>query len=165
MAKKAAKSAKSAKSAEVAEAAEGSTDDRILAFIKEVNRQKEEIAKAERPQWKTNQNFSWVEGKPDVIVLHVEKNIKTLVEIAAFLAQKEEAYMHVAADLGVEAPPFTWNGFSVADWLEDIKMRINKVQINSKRAKLEALEERLGKIVSPELRAQMELEAIAAELG
>lgn len=148
-----------------AQAAEGSTDEKILGLIKEVNRQKEEIAKAEKPQWKTNQNFPWVEGKPDVIVLHVERNIKTLLEIAAFLVQKEESYMHVAADLGVDAPPFTWNGFPVADWVEDVKMRINKVQIASKKAKLEALEERLGKIVSPELRAKMELEAIAAELG
>ena len=67
--------------------------------------------------------------------------------------------------LQVEAPPFEWTGFPVKDWLEDIKTRIDKLQIQSKKAKLETLEKRLNKIVSPELRAQMELDAIAAELG
>ena len=57
-----------------------------------------------------------------------------------------------------------WNGFSVNDWIDDIKTRINKVQIASKKVKLEHLESRLNAIISPELRAEMELEAISAEL-
>lgn len=143
----------------------GTTDQKTLDLIKEVARQKAEIAKAEKPKWQTNCNFSYEEDSAKTIVLHVERDIKTLVNIAAFLVKKEEAYMEVAADLGVEAPSFTWKGFSVVDWLEDVKMRINKIQIASKKAKFEALEERLNKIISPELRAEMELEAIANELG
>lgn len=145
--------------------AAGGTDQKTLDLIKEVARQKAEIAKAEKPKWQTNCNFSYKEGSPDVVVLHVERSIKSLVDIAAFLVKREEAYLEVAASLGVEAPAFTWNGFSVADWMEDVKMRINKIQIASKKAKFEALEERLNKIISPELRAEMELEAIANELG
>lgn len=145
-------------------AAAGSTDQKTLDLIKEVARQRAEIAQAEKPNWKTNCNFSWVEGKADVIVLHVEKDIKKLIQIAAFLAEKESSYLDMAAQLGVEAPPFTWNGYGVGEWIEDIKARINKIQINTKKAKFELLEERLNKIISPELRAQMELEAIANEL-
>lgn len=147
-------------------AAAGTTDQKTLDLIKEVARQRAEIAQAEKPNWRTNCNFAWVEGKADVIVLHVEKDIKKLIQIAAFLADKEESYLGMAAQLGVsEAPPFTWNGYGVGDWIEDIKTRINKIQINVKKSKFEALEERLNKIISPELRAQMELEAIAAELS
>jgi hypothetical protein len=68
--------------------------------------------------------------------------------------------------VGVENPPaFAWGNSSVADWLDDIRTRIGKIQIGEKRKKLEALEERLNKVISPELRAKMELDAIAAELS
>ena len=143
------------------------TDQQVLDFIKEVTRQKEEISKAEKPNWSTNCSFSYIEGKTnDAINLHVESNVKNLICIAAFLKNMEKSYKETAVLLGVEAPPeFTWSGFSAADWLEDIKMRLNKIQIVSKRKKLEALEERLNKIVSPELRTKLELEAIAALLN
>ena len=67
--------------------------------------------------------------------------------------------------LGVEGTPeFTWSSFTVQQWLDDIKARINKVQIATKKKALEHLETRLNAVISPELRAEMELEAISAEL-
>jgi hypothetical protein len=144
--------------------AAATTDQRTLDLIKEVQKQKAEIAKVDRPNYKTNGSFAYVEGKSDVIALRVESDVKKLICIASFLKDKEASYSQVAQELGVDAPAFTWNGFSTADWLEDIKLRIGKIQIATKRAKLEALEERLNKIISPELRAEMELAAIADSL-
>lgn len=43
-------------------------------------------------------------------------------------------------------------------------VRIMKIQIASEKEKLESLETRLNKIISPEKRAELELEAIEAEL-
>ena len=142
------------------------TDKKTLELIKEVQRRKEEIAKAEKPSYKTNCSFSYIEGKAaDAINLHVEASVKNLICIAAFLKDKEEAYAEVAQELGVaDVPAFTWNGSSVAEWIADIKARINKIQIAAKKKQLETLEARLGAIVSPELRAELELEAIAKEL-
>lgn len=141
------------------------TDQKTLDLIKEVKRQKEEISQAERPNWITNCSFSHTEGKQnDQINLHVEANVKTLIMIVAFLKDRERSYNEAAAELGVEAPAFSWSGFSVADWISDIKSRINKIQIASKRKKLETLEARLNAIISPELRTEMELEAIMGEL-
>lgn len=141
-----------------------STDDMTLELIKQVAKQKEEISKAERPTWITNCSFSYTEKSSDAINLHVESNIRNLVCIAAFLKEKEKSYQEAAETLGVEAPAFTWGGHSVKEWLEDLKLRINKIQIASKRKKLETLENRLNAIISPELKAKMELEAIASEL-
>jgi hypothetical protein len=45
-----------------------------------------------------------------------------------------------------------------------MSFQTNKVQIASKREKLSKLEERLKKIISPELQAELELEAIESEL-
>ena len=140
------------------------TDDKTLQLINAVKVQKEEISKAERPTWITNCSFSYTERPNDAINIHVEANIRNLVCIAAFLKEKEKSYKEAAETLGVDAPAFTWGGHSVNEWLEDLKLRINKIQIASKKKKLEILESRLNAIISPELRAKMELEAIANEL-
>jgi hypothetical protein len=69
--------------------------------------------------------------------------------------------------LGVENPPdfkFTWDNFTADEWIGDIKARIAKIQISAEKEKLENLEKRLNKIVSPEKRAELELEAIEQEL-
>lgn len=140
-------------------------DDITLKLINEVNRRKAEIAKAERPTWKTNCSFAYVEGNPATTNLHVASNIRDLVCIASFLRDKEKSYANAAKELGVDAPKFSWCGSSVEDWLEDIKTRISKLEIASRRKKLEELESRLNSIISPDLRRQMELEAIQKELA
>jgi hypothetical protein len=142
------------------------TDKTTLVLIAEVKKRKDEIAKLERPNWKTNCSFSYTEGKLDnPINIHVETKLPVLISIVGFLQARRKAYASAADTLEVESPPdFKWSGFSLADWTEDIKTRINKIQIASKREKLKKLEERLDKIISPELRTKMELEAIQAEL-
>lgn len=140
------------------------TDSKTLELIKKVQKQKEEIAKAERPNWITNCSFSYIEHSAKTVNLHVCRDIHEMVCIVAFLNEREKSYGEAVKELGVDAPAFKWNGFSVSDWVHDVKTRIDKVQIADKKKKLEILENRLNKIISPELRAELELEAIAAEL-
>ena len=140
------------------------TDSKTLELIQEVKKRKEEIASAERPNWKTNCSFPH-DGTSASTNIHVESSIYNLVSIVAFLRSKEVAYKEAADHLGVDAPAFSWGNSSVSDWVDDIKTRINKIQIVTKKKKLEALESRLNLIISPELRAQLELEAIEAELS
>jgi len=140
------------------------TDSKTLELIKKVQQQKQEIAKAERPNWVTNCSFSYIEGSSKTVNLHVCRDVREMVCVVAFLKEREKSYISAVKELGVDAPEFKWNGFSVSDWVNDVKTRIDKVQIADKKKKLEALEDRLNKIISPELRAELELEAIAAEL-
>lgn len=142
------------------------TDKKTLDLINEVKKQKADIAKADRPQYRTNCSFAYIEGSSQTTNIQVESNIRNLIGIAAFLLDKEKSYKEAAKTLGVESPPeFTWSGFSAADWIEDLKTRITKAQIAVKRKKLEALETRLNSIISTELRAELELAAITEELG
>jgi len=138
---------------------------KILALIKEVNTQRQAIARAERPNYKTHCGY-YSHRFPNVN-LQVEANIRMLLMIAGELIETNSSYYLAADKMGVsvqDAPAFLWQGHSLEDWLNDIKLRIDKIQITSKQKKLEVLEERLNKIVSPELRAEMELEAIEKEL-
>lgn len=142
-------------------------DQKTLDLIKEVKARKAEISRAERPNWKTNCSFSWVEGSSSgAINIHVQTDIRLLISMAAHLHGKAEAYNDAARWLGVEnPPPFTWNSYPTGEWIDDIKARIDKVLIATKKQKLEALESRLNAVISPELKREMELEAITAELG
>lgn len=144
-----------------------STDKKTLELIQLVKTQKAEIAKLNKPSYKTNCSFSYDEGRSNNAVnIHVETDVRKLISFAAFLVSMEKSYKETAKLLAVECvPDFTWNGYPTSEWLEDLKTRINKVQIGAKRVKLESLEARLKKIISPELQAELELEAIQSELS
>lgn len=142
------------------------TDLRVLQLIREVKQRNQEIARLDKPNWLTNCSFSYVEGSNQTINLHVEQDVRRLVDIAGFLLVRGDAYNRAATELGLASfPPFTWNGFPVAEWLEDIKTRIGKLQISVKRKSLEDAERRLNAIMSPDLRAELELEAITKDLN
>ena len=143
------------------------SDKKTLELIQEVRRQKREIEKAEKPNWLTNCSFSYSEGSESAktVNLHQESNVRNLVMLVAFLLEREKSYKTAIAELKVDCPAFSWGGFATTDWISDVKTRIAKIQIASKRKKLEVLEGRLNNVISPELRAQMELEDIQNELG
>lgn len=143
------------------------TDDTTMKLINEVNRQKKEIASLERINWKTNCSFSYTENPSNSIPLQVETDVRKLVLIVAFLLEKEASYIAAAKLLGIESttPELVWNNFPINAWIEDIGMRIKKVQIADKHKRLETLEARLNAIISPELRAELELKDVQKMLG
>lgn len=129
-----------------------------------MQKRKQEIADAERPNWKTNCSIR----HPLTGVthnLHVEASLATLMSLVVELAIRKEAHERVCPNWGVDPGVATLHGFPLQDWLHDLSLRICKVQVSDKKLQLEKLEARLNAIVSPELRAQMELEAIQQELG
>ena len=141
-------------------------DETTLKLIEEVKRRRAEISKAERSTWLTNSSFAYVEGSSNTVNIKVITDLKVLIAIAAFLKGQEANYKAAAVELGVESPPsFTWGGFSLSDWMEDLKTRIAKIQLEAKRQKLATLEARLDAVISPELKREMELAKIAEELG
>lgn len=143
------------------------TDAAILDLIKQVNAKKAAIKKAERPSFKTNMNISWPgQGGLTAVNLLTLTDVSVLISIVGFLLEKGNGYAEASKILEVEnPPPLQWCGFGVNDWIIDIKARIGKIQITEEQRKLDLLEERLQKIVTPELRAKLEIQAITAELG
>ncbi len=143
-----------------------SVDQKTLAMIEKVKEKKSQIAKLERPNYKTNMSFSYGFNRNESINLQTVNDVRELLNIAAFIQTRAAAYYEAAKTLKVTQPPsFEWNGFSSTDWLDDIELRINKSQITAKKKELEQLESRLNSIISPELRAQMELEEIERQLS
>lgn len=139
------------------------TDDQVALLLADVQRRKTEIAKAEKPRWQTNCSFA--APALGTVNIQVEASIVTLIRILAIIRSAERDYKEAASVLNLTAvPEFKWQNSTVEEWTADIKARITKLEIGAKQAQLQVLEDRLNKIVTPELRAQMELAAIHQEL-
>ena len=135
-----------------------------LELIKQVQAKRDEIAKVSRPQWKTNCNFTFP-GASKSINLHIQADLKTLVSMAAVLLSHKDYYEKALVLLNKKDLTPDWYGSTVDDWIEDIQTRIGIVGLNKKRQQLKLLEDRLDLIISPELKRQMEIEAIQKELN
>ncbi len=139
------------------------TDKKTRELFAIVQKKKSEIKAAEKPQWKTNCAFYFAESPKDPFNLQITTDVAALVRALAFLYEKEASFQAAAKDLGADIS-FEWHGYSTETCKVDIQARINNIQIEKKKKELEALEKRLDNILSPELKAEMELEAIMKEL-
>lgn len=140
------------------------TDKQVQDLFKIVQTKKAEIAKAEKPNWLTNCSFGYNKDSSSRSNIQVVADVEELVHILGFLIEKERAFEAAATALGANVE-FKWMGFTLAEWQADIQTRINKIQITKKKKELEALETRLDKLISPELKAQMELDEITKMLN
>ena len=142
------------------------TDEQVQMLFNVVQQKKAEIAKIEKPNWLTNSSFRWDENNASTSInIQTVSDPKVLVAALAKLLSISDAAEKAAAELGVENYKFEYLGFSLNDWKTDFKTRVDKIQITKKKNELAKLEERLNSLISPELKAQMELEAIQKELG
>ena len=137
------------------------TDEKVKELFDLVQSKKLAIEKAERPCWKTSGNFGYsANSAHDRTSIPTVTDVRKLVEMYAFLMERRDKSESASKELGVEYN-FTWLGFSVDEWKEDFQTRVNQISVQEKRKELAELESRLNAIISPELKAQMELEAIA----
>lgn len=146
--------------------AKAKTQDEIVQeLIDVVKVKKAEIAKAEKPKWLTNCSYPYGEENGSVRVnLNTVTQEKTLVAILADLLTRKKAHEEAQYILGSKVP-FTWGGYTFDDWKGDIQTRLFKIQITDKKKELELLEARLDKLISPELKAKLELEEIQSILS
>lgn len=135
-------------------------DNKIQELLKKVEEKKATIKSTERPAWETNCSFKW--GGNNITNLHVT-DVDTLVSMLAFLTRQSESHSRAAMMLNVESP-FLHGGFTFDQWLKDIKLRLNILQVSTTKKQLATLEEKLNQLMSPEMKAKKSLEEIEALL-
>lgn len=141
------------------------TDNKIVELIGVVKKQQAEVADAEKETkrgWKTNCSLNIV-GFSQPLNLTVA-SLENILKAYGMLLTVTSNVAEAAKIIGVPAPT-TYDGYPIDDWADDFKKRVAMIQIKEKKIKLNAVEERLNSIVSPEVRRQMELELIMKELG
>jgi hypothetical protein len=138
------------------------SDELTLKLLEEINNRKAEIKSLERTSYVTNMSLTIGTVNYNINVI---TDIRVIIDCIAYIESLEERYNKVVSDYSiVGAPVFKYCGYTSKDWVTDLMTKLGKIQISEKRKYLETLEARLNAIVSPELRAQMELENIAREL-
>ena len=145
------------------------SDNKTLQLLDLVKKQRDEIESLQRPNWRTNCQFSF---KPaanantvkDSFNIHTTTDVSILVLAASFLVGLKSSVEEANKLLGT-SESCTWLGYTFDDWFHDFKTRIGKLQISAKKLKLAKLEARLDAVISPELKAKLELEAIQRELS
>lgn len=137
------------------------TDQKVKDLFNTVQEKKLAIEKAERPCWNTSGTFGYSSNSAhDRINIQTLTDQRKIVEMYAFLIDREEKSTKAAKELGVDYG-FTWLGFTVDEWKSDFQTRVNQISIQEKRKELKEIESRLNAILSPELKAEMEFEAIS----
>ena len=137
-----------------------SQDDQIRQLYYTVKQKREEVEAAEaRPTWRTNCAFRFEADQNSKVYNLQTADKDTLLLIAGTLLYREEIYAKGVEALGVKSK-FTWLGYSVEDWMTDLKLRMNKLELSTKKAELAKLEKKLNAILPESLRVQIELEEI-----
>lgn len=139
-------------------------DKKIQELWNVVQQKKAQIAKLEKPNYKTNLSFVLDEQNATArINLQVINDIPTLVKQLARLTTMKKAFDDICFDLDLNEE-FKHCGFTYDEWKHDIIAIIRKVNIKKEKDDLAHKEKRLNDLISPEEKERLELEAIEKEL-
>jgi len=144
--------------------AKKSQDKVVAQLLQEVKQKKSEIEISDRLHYKTNMSLPLDSAGLVRKNLQVESDVDVLASLLGFLSQQYDQFNTGRKALGLPEKQFKWFGFTYQEWLGDIKTRVTKIQVSTKKKELDILEKRLDSLVSKDLRDQMELEEIMKEL-
>ena len=139
------------------------SDEIIDTLLSRVEEKRAEIKKIERPKWKTNCTFG-AESSSNRTNLQTVKDPAVLIGFYAQCLTLQNTWEKSCESLGVMAKCIL-NGDSVENWMDDIKTRVEQIEINTKKAELASFEEKLNSLISPEKRRAIELQKLSAALG
>lgn len=138
-------------------------DEVVNKLFAKLQEKKKVLESLEKPQFKTNLSFGFNTDSSSRTNIHTVTDTDVLVSMAAFLMERAKMHKEASELLEVKSE-FKWLGFTLEEWLHDLKTRANKINIDAKRKEFKQLEEKLNSLVSPEQRRLMELEAISKAL-
>lgn len=144
-------------------------DKKIEEFIQIVKKQRQEVIDSEQiinKAWITNCSVYPPFKQESSSCINIQTaSLSVIVDLVVSLLAYQEfkAQAHKALELSIDNDNI-FHGFPIQDWIEDCKKRINIIQIKDKKVKLNNVEERLNKLISPEMKRKMELDDIKKEL-
>jgi hypothetical protein len=139
-------------------------DQLIKNLMEKASKKEAEIGKIQNYSNQTNLSFPLERGtSKGSINLNVIHNVEALVEAATILIKESESSKKAAELLGVTYE-FSWGGFTEKEWLEDIRNRIDTINLRKKKAELKEIKDVLNSLLSPEAKKMKQLEEIAKRL-
>jgi len=140
-------------------------DEKIKLLMAKVEEQKASLGTKPRAKWNTNAVFKYPGGEFVNLNTVNEGDFGKLVDAMSHLLTTESLRAQAAERLGVDVVPFTHGGYTIAEWEEDFKLRINIVGYDGRKKKLDATNAKLKSLISAGTRTEMELDEIENLLG
>ena len=136
-------------------------DSLIEELIKKAENKANEIGSIQNYSAATNLVFPLGEGSSlaNSLNLNTVREPKRFVEVLAFLLEKFSHFDAAAKELGVKAN-FLWGGFSKDAWVRDIKNKVSVIKLSEKKKELSSIRKQLDELMSPEMKRDIQLQAI-----
>lgn len=132
-------------------------DERILKLKEEIKVKTEELSKNKVkfvPQ--TNCILLYNGDTLNLNVLDKKTLIKVLVELHSLELS--------AIDLGINLDDYIIGGYSISNWTNDIKNKIEVVKYNDKKKELQSLEKQLDSLLSEGKQTELKIDALSEVL-
>jgi hypothetical protein len=133
----------------------------IVELYRLVQAKKAEIVKlTSKPNWFTHCTFNYPYPSPNSSLNLRTQNKETLINITKLLLREQKEYEAALEILELPKEEFLYQGYTVEQWLIDIKTVLGKLTLESKKAELKILEDRLNPILPADFKVQLELEEL-----
>lgn len=129
-------------------------DERILQLKEIIDKKKAELKSIKRFTPLTNCVLDLDGQKYNLNVLQLNDLQLLLVRLNMYLISAKD--LHINLEIA---------GYNIAEWVTDIKSKIEIFEYKKKESELKSLETKLGKMLSDEKKTELELDEIATLLG
>lgn len=133
-------------------------DERILELKKQIEEKKKELGKQPRFSPVTTCMFNHQGNRVNI---HALTSIKDINAMLVYF----NMYVMSAEDMGINCEDIVFDGFSVTDWIEDLKSKKTVIEYTTHKEQLTALEKKLDKLLSDDKKTELEIDAIADLIG
>lgn len=133
-------------------------DERILELKKQIEEKKKELGKQPRFSPVTTCMFNHQGNRVNI---HTLTSIKDINAMLVYF----NIYVMSAENMEVNCEDIVFDGFTVTDWIEDLKSKKAVIEYTAQKEQLTALEKKLDKLLSDDKKTELEIDAIADLIG
>jgi len=129
----------------------------VRTKLEDIKKRLSKMEEAKNAGTKTNGMFHWngrtrdTQSESKSINIFKTTSVVLLISILGFIMTRKKEYDEAAKKLKINPyPVFSWSGYSIDSWEDDIKTRINVITHESEVNRLIKLRDELSKYVSEE---------------
>lgn len=134
---------------------------KLLEEIKSNKEKLNELLTINESKFNVTKDFYYNPNNQNSSVELENANLKTLIEVTAFLNEKKKNYDDAAEMLELNNyPEWNWMGFTWYQWIEDIKIHISQIDSQKQISSLQKRLRQLTNVLPEEVRIALALNGI-----
>ena len=138
-------------------------DTKITSILEKIADKEKSLAKVKRHVLNTNGVFKYDDGS--FFNLNTVSDVNVIVSAFALILQKQMSHAEAEKRLGVKGAVFSHCGYSVDDWEDDFKNRLDIVKFTKEKKTLEEAKKALEVLLSTETKTSKAIDDVLKNLG